>query len=106
MGAGAYQGFVSPDRVVSSYVAGLDGAAWSRTRSISCSNWPAVRDGKVKALAGLPEYTFFRIRYPRGDGLPSPSGRRAGGEGDGIPSSSGKGQGGGRRSPLALWGQG
>ena len=68
----AYQGFVSPDRVVSSYVARLDGAVVVTNSIYQLQQLAAVRDGKVKALAGLPEYTFFRIRYPRGDGLPSP----------------------------------
>ena len=27
----------------------------------------AVRSGKAKSLAALPEYKFFRMRYPRGD---------------------------------------
>ncbi len=78
----AYQGFVSPDRVVSSYVARLDGAVVVTNSIFQLQQLAAVRDGKVKALAGLPEYTFFRIRYPRSDGLPSPSGRGAGGEGE------------------------
>ena len=50
----AYQGFVSPDRVVSSYVAAWTAQSWSRTRSISCSNWPPFRDGKVKAPGRAP----------------------------------------------------
>ena len=33
----------------------------------------AVRSGKAKSLAGLPEYAFFRIRYPRGDAGGTPA---------------------------------
>jgi hypothetical protein len=78
----AYQGFVAPDRVLSSYAAELDGAVVVTNSTCQLQQLAAVRNGKAKSLAALPEYTFFRIRYPRGDGLPSPSGRGAGGEGE------------------------
>jgi len=61
-----YQGFVSPDRVLSSYVAQLDGAVVVTNSTCQLQQLSAVRDGKAKSLAELPEYTFFRIRYPRG----------------------------------------
>ena len=63
----AYQGFVSPDRALSSYVAQLDGAVVVTNSIYQLRQLAAVRDGKVKSLAELPEYAFFRIRYPRGD---------------------------------------
>ena len=78
----SYRGFVSADRTLSSYVAELDGAVAVTNSIYQLERLAAVREGKAKSLAILPEYTFFRIRYPRGDGLPSPSGRSAGGEGE------------------------
>jgi hypothetical protein len=78
----AYQGFVSPDRMLSSYVARLDGAVVVTNSTYQLQQLAAVRGGITKSLAGLPEYTFFRIRYPRSDCFPSPSGRGAGGEGE------------------------
>jgi hypothetical protein len=63
----AYQGFVSPDRVISSYVAQLDGAVAVTNSIAQLKRLAAVRKGQLKSLAGLPEYAFFRIRYPRND---------------------------------------
>ena len=63
----AYRGFVSPDRTLSSYVAQLDGAVVVTNSLHQLQQLAAVRNGKAKSLAELPEYTFFRIRYPRGD---------------------------------------
>ena len=62
-----YQGFVSPDRTLSSYVAQLDGAVAVTNSTYQLQQLAAVRGGKAKSLAGLPEYAFFRIRYPRGN---------------------------------------
>lgn len=62
-----YHGFASPDRVLSSYVAQLDGAVVVTNSKYQLRQLAAVRDGKAKSLAELPEYAFFRIRYPRGD---------------------------------------
>ncbi len=63
----AYQGFVSPDRALSSYVAQLDDAVVVTNSIYQLQQLAAVRSGKAKSLAELPEYTFFRIRYPRTD---------------------------------------
>ncbi|MEI8376141.1 MAG: hypothetical protein WCJ35_25255 [Planctomycetota bacterium] len=67
----AYQGFTSPDRTLSSYVAQLDGAVVVTNSIYQLQQLAAVRSGKAKSLASLPEYTFFRIRYARGDAAES-----------------------------------
>lgn len=67
IGGLAYQGFVSPDRTLSSYVTQLDGAVAVTNSTYQLKQLSAVRSGKLKPLSGLPEYTFFRKRYPRGD---------------------------------------
>ena len=67
----AYQGFVSPDRALSSYVAQLEGAVVVTNSTWQLQQLAAVRSGKLKPLAGLPEYTFFRLRYPRRDAAES-----------------------------------
>jgi hypothetical protein len=69
----AYQGFVSPDRTLSSYVAQLDGAVAVTNSTCQLQQLAAVRGGKAKSLAGLPEYAFFRIRYPRGNAGGTPT---------------------------------
>jgi hypothetical protein len=61
----SYQGFASPDRAVSSYVAQLDGAVVVANSTYQLKQIAAVRGGEVKSLAELPEYTFFRTRYRR-----------------------------------------
>ena len=48
-------------------MAQLDGAVVVTNSIYQLQQLAAVRGGKAKSLAGLPEYTFFRIRYPRGD---------------------------------------
>ena len=62
----AYQGFVSPQRTISSYVAVLEGAVVVANSTYQLQQLAAVRGGRLKPLAELPEYTFFRIRYSRG----------------------------------------
>jgi hypothetical protein len=63
----AYRGFRSPDRTVSSYVARLGDAVVVTNSPYQLERLAAVRAGTVKSIASLPEYTFFRIRYPLGD---------------------------------------
>ena len=48
-------------------MAQLDGAVVVTNSTYQLQQLAAVRGGKAKSLAALPEYTFFRIRYPRGD---------------------------------------
>ncbi len=62
-----FQGFASPDRHISSYVARLDGAVVVTNSLYQLGRLAAVQQGQAKAIASLPEYTFFRIRYPLGD---------------------------------------
>ncbi len=63
----SYQCFVSPDRKMSSYVARLDGAVIVANSKHQLSRLAEVLSGEEKSLAQLPEYKFFRIRYPCGD---------------------------------------
>lgn len=61
-----YRGFVAPDRSMSSYVARLDGAVAVSNSLYQLGRLAAVAKGEAKPVADLPEYTFFRIRYPLG----------------------------------------
>ena len=63
----AYSGFVSPDRKVSSYVAGIGKAVVVTNSTAQLAQLAKVRQGKAAAIAGLDEYKFFRARYPRGE---------------------------------------
>jgi len=63
----AYRGFRSPDRRVSSYLAKLDNAVVVTNSLYQIRRLAEVRSGKCKSIASLPEYTFFRDRYPLGD---------------------------------------
>ena len=67
VGGLTYHGFCSPDRSMSSYVAQLDGAVVVTNSLYQLERLAAVQQGKSKSIATLPEYTFFRIRYPLGD---------------------------------------
>lgn len=62
-----YRGFLTPDRSLSSYVARLDGAVVVTNSTYQLGRLAAVRKGESKSIATLPEYTFFRIRYPLGE---------------------------------------
>jgi hypothetical protein len=66
-----YRGFESPDRKVSSYIAALDGAVVVTNSAYQIKRLAAVQSGKTKPLVELPEYKFFRIRYPRADAIES-----------------------------------
>jgi hypothetical protein len=66
-----YRGFESRDRKISSYIAALDGAVVVTNSTYQIKQLAAVHSGKTKSLAELPEYKFFRIRYPRGDAAES-----------------------------------
>ena len=67
IGGVAYHGFVSPDRKISSYIAQLDGAVVVTNSTYQLQRLAAIRGGKAMSLALLPEYKFFRMRYPRGE---------------------------------------
>ncbi|MBN2022438.1 MAG: hypothetical protein JW809_06550 [Pirellulales bacterium] len=63
----AYQGRSTPDRRISSYVARLDGAVVVTNSLHQLRRIAAVQSGESASLASLPEYVFFRDRYPLGD---------------------------------------
>ena len=61
-----YRGFSTPDRSLSSYVARLDGAVVVTNSTYQLGRLAAVGRGDTESIAALPEYKFFRIRYPLG----------------------------------------
>ncbi len=61
-----YRGFATPDRHLSSYVARLDGAVAVSNSTHQLARLAEVKQGEAKSIAALPEYKFFRIRYPLG----------------------------------------
>jgi hypothetical protein len=62
-----FQGFSSPDRSVSSYVARLPGAVVVSNSKYQLGCLLEVQVGRKKPISKLPEYTFFRNRYKLGD---------------------------------------
>lgn len=62
----AYQGFVTPDRRLSSYVAQLPGAVVVTNSLAQLKKLASIQSGST-TIATLDEYKFFRHRYPRGD---------------------------------------
>jgi hypothetical protein len=62
---------VSPGRRVSSYVARLGDAVVVSNSAAQLARLAAVGKGAVPALSTLPEYVFFRDRYPLGDAAES-----------------------------------
>jgi hypothetical protein len=61
-----YQGFLSADREVSSYVARLNGAVVVTNSPAQLERLAAVGKG-TDPISSLDEYKFFRTRYPLGD---------------------------------------
>ena len=61
-----YAGARSPDRSVSAYVLVLDKTVVVTNSPAQLARLIAAAHGKTPKLASLPEYTFFRDRYPRG----------------------------------------
>ena len=61
-----YQGFLSPDREVSSYVAQLNGAVVVTNSLAQLERLASVGKG-TDPISSLDEYKFFRTRYPLGD---------------------------------------
>jgi hypothetical protein len=66
VGGVSYQGFLSPDRRISSYVARLGGVVVVTNSPFQLQRLAEVQSGKSPSIASLPEYVFFRSRYPRG----------------------------------------
>ena len=67
VGGVKYRGFVSPDRSMSSYVARLDGAVVVTNSLYQLERLAAAARARRSRSPRLPEYAFFRIRYPLGD---------------------------------------
>jgi hypothetical protein len=65
VGAMEYTGLRSPNREVSSYVAARQDVVIVTNSLEQLAAIAAVAAGERSALAGLPEYTFFRDRYRR-----------------------------------------
>lgn len=61
-----YVGVATPDRSMSSYVAKLGGAVVVTNSKYQLQRLAAVGRGEADSIASLPEYKFFRIRYPLG----------------------------------------
>ena len=60
-----YAGVVSPDRVVSSYVAFLEEVVFVSNSLYQLGGLVSVAKGKRPSLAAQDEYTYFRNRFPR-----------------------------------------
>ncbi len=66
VGGVSYRGFRSPDRRISSYVARLNSVVVVTNSPYQLQRLAEVQSGKSPSIASLPEYVFFRNRYPRG----------------------------------------
>lgn len=64
----AYAGVRVPDRSLSSYVAVVRKVVVVTNSKAQLGRLIEVAQGTTPVLAGLPEYRFFRDRYPKGDG--------------------------------------
>jgi hypothetical protein len=62
-----YTGARSEGREICTYVAQLGGAVVVSNSLAQLTRLVEVYQGERSALAGLPEYTFFRTRYPLGE---------------------------------------
>ncbi len=60
-----FRGYVSPDRRISSYVARIDDVLIVTNSLVQLERIAACAADPSKSLAELPEYTYFRHRYPR-----------------------------------------
>jgi len=67
VGGIAYSGMVSPDRAVCSYVCVIADAVVVTNSLVQIKNLAAVHAGTSPAVSTLPEYIFFRNRYPLSD---------------------------------------
>ncbi len=66
VGETAYTGAVSPDRSVCSYTAEIGKTILVTNSLAQLQRIVDASSGKSPSLASLPEYRFFRDRYPRG----------------------------------------
>ena len=64
----AYEGVVSPGRVVCSYMATIDKVVVVTNSLFQLEQIVKVSKGRIPAMDSLDEYTFFRDRYKLGDG--------------------------------------
>lgn len=62
----AYSAVVSEDRAVCSYLCVIGRAVVVTNSLVQVQRLAAVKAGKAPAMAALPEYQFFRSRYPLG----------------------------------------
>lgn len=62
-----YTGAVTPSRSVCSYLATFGKTVVVTNSLVQLERLANVSSGKEPSLASLPEYKFFRQRYPRGD---------------------------------------
>ena len=67
-GLGAAQGFLTDDRTVSSYIARIDDTVIVTNSLVQLRKLADLKAAKIKPLAQLPEYQFFRNRYEIGKG--------------------------------------
>jgi hypothetical protein len=67
VGSVLYTGMRSEDRAVCSYVATVGSAVVVTNSLAQLERIANASEGKAPSLASLPEYAFFRSRYPRGD---------------------------------------
>lgn len=63
----SWSGGVSPDRELSCYVAVVNTTVVVANSLHQLRRIIDVVSGKEKSIASTPEYTFFRLRYPRGE---------------------------------------
>jgi len=63
----SYEGFRSPDRHTSSYLAVLKDAVVVTNSLAQFKQLALVAAGKSESISSLDEYKFFRARYPLGD---------------------------------------
>jgi hypothetical protein len=64
----SYQGMRSPDRVICSYAATLGKTVVITNSLAQLQRLAETHQGARSSLGKLPEYTFFRARYPLSDG--------------------------------------
>jgi hypothetical protein len=62
----SYTGVVSPDRTLSSYVAGVENVVFVSNSKAQLERLISVAKGKTPALATQDDYIFFRQKYPTG----------------------------------------
>lgn len=67
-GLGSAQGFLTDDRTVSSYIARIDDTVIVTNSLVQLRKLADLKAAKIKPLAQLPEYLFFRSRYEIGKG--------------------------------------